>query len=339
MEIFTNGFAPTAHSLKSIARAVYFTGGLSSLLFLFARTVELTNDSVTQSTALFIFLKMAFSNNYLYAEFEKKKLFNLVAHVFKNENCYRGPGMLKAVLDVIFNGTMFNKKSHADEYQINERSELNIQNPSLLMTLLSNFNMFQLPDRSDASNLNLLFKSLKVATRETHPYKHINRQCLVEHGFYERIIEFCKIHLTSNSNAMSLPTSTALTLVDLLKMLSKNPPIYVTSKIQELLILLHHPSESFITHDRSKFNFILSNQKPTKVNNRNSAITSKFSFNFSTKIRATNSISVPQSPTYSYSQRSNSTDSNSPRTPTMMLTSTDLLFNEVDGEFLNRLIS
>lgn len=331
LEIFTNGSEPILQPLDSLARAIYFSGGLTSLIFLFARTVELTGNPTSQSTALFIFLKMAYSNNYLYAEFEQKKLFNLIVHVFKHGNCYRGPGMLKAVLDVIYGGTMFNKKSRADEYQINERSELNIQNPSLLMKLLANFNIFQSTDRADASNLDLFFKSLKVATRESHPYKHINRQCLIEHGFYEHLIEFCKIHLTSNSNAITLPTSTAIILVDLLKMLSKNPPIYVTSKIQELLILLHHPSESFITHDRSKFNFILSSQKPTK-NNRNSSITSKFSsLSFSTKIKSTSVSSVPSSPTSSSSQKS--IVSSSPKKASH-LTSVEVnaIFSDIDGK-------
>lgn len=330
LEIFTNGYSPTSLPIKSIARAVYFSGGLSILLFLFARTVELTNDPISQSTALYIFLKMAYSNNFLYAEFEQKKLFNLVAHVFKHGNCYRGPGILKAILDVIYGGTMFNKKSSADEYQINEKSELNIQNPSLLMKLLANFGIFQTTDQTDACNLDLLFKSLKVATRESHPYKHINRQCLIEHGFYEKLIEFCKIHLTNSSNSITLTTSTAIVLVDLLKMLSKNPPIWIVSRIQELLMLLHHPSESFITHDRSKFNFIISNQKPLKTN-RNTTIGSKFYFNFSTKIRSTNTSSLPASPTSSH--RSSINNGSPPKSP-RLISSGDLnaIFNEVDGK-------
>lgn len=271
---------------------------------------------------------MAYSNNYLYAEFEHKKLFNLVAHVFKHGNCYRGPGMLKAILDVIYGGTMFNKKSKADEYQINERSNLNIQNPSLLMKLLTNFNIFQTFDRTNAINLDLLFKSLRVVTRDNHPFKGINRQCLIEHGFYERIIEFCKIHLTSNCKGFVLTSSTAIILVNLLKMLSRNPPIYIVNKIQELLILLHHPSESFITHDRSKFNFSLSSQKPMKPN-RNSAISSKFYFNFSTKIRSTNTSSLPASPT---SSSNRSSMSNSPKSPKILTTEEmKIFFNENDN--------
>jgi hypothetical protein len=125
-----------------------------------------------------------------------------------------------------------------------------------------------------------------------------------------------------------LTSSTAIILVDLLKMLSRNPPIYIVTKIQELLILLHHPSESFVTHDRSKFNFNLSSQKPLK-SNKNTAISSKFYFNFSTKIRSTNTSSLPASP----SSSNRSSVSNSPKSPKLLTTEEMKIFFNEDSEF------
>ena len=299
-EMYINGKIPQSSAVPSLARSIQLSGGLSTLLFLFARTVEMTENSITQSNALYVFLKMSYGNNLLYSEFEQKNLFNLVAHVFKHSNCYRGPGMLKAILDVIYGGTMFSKRSRTDDYQINERSELNIQNPKLLLQLLQNFNIFQSAEKNETSILDLLFKSLMVVVRNNHPCKNLNRQCLADHGFYENLIEFCKIHLANSANSIAITSTTALIIVELLKMLSRDTPtMWNMNEIQKLLLLLHHPSESFVTHDRTKFHFILPGSKPQKLSKLSlaSAKSSKY-FNFSIKIRSTSGTTAtsPRSP-------------------------------------------
>lgn len=301
MEIFTIGKFPSSEAVPSLARSITFCGGLSTLLFLFARTVEITEDPETQSSALFILLKMSYGNNHLYAEFEQKSLFNLIAHVFKHSNCYRGPGMLKAILDVIYGGTMFTRRSNADDYQINERSELNIKHPQLLLKLLENFDIFQSHSKTETNVLDLLFKSLMVVVRESHLYKNLNRQCLADHDFYAKLVKFCKTHLANSANSIAITSTTALVIVELLKMLSKDQSVMWTiEEIQKLLLLMHHPSESFVTHDRTKFHFVLPGNKPMKTSklSLSSAKSSKY-FNFSIKIRSTSTTAtpVPKSPT------------------------------------------
>ncbi|KAL7034576.1 hypothetical protein ACKWTF_008011 [Chironomus riparius] len=315
--IINFGKIAKAAAVNSLSRSIYFTGGLSTMLFLFARTVELSEDPETQSSALYIFLKCAYTNNYLNAEFEQRNLFNLVAHVFKHGNCYRGPGMLKAVLDVIYGGSMFHKKSKSDEYLINEESLLNIQNGSLLIKLLNHFNIFQTSNGMETKTLNLFFKSIITTVRDVHPCRATNLQCLRDHGFFEKLIKFCKTHLASTASSMKINSATAFMLVELIKMMNRNPPtIWSIKEIQKLLILLHHPSESFVTHDRSKFNFILSSNKPSKHNRNNQTITSKY-FNFSTKIRSANATITPiLSPTTSQASETGNNSEPQPGTST-----------------------
>lgn len=307
LEMFIIGKIPESLTVNSLARSVQLCGGLSTLLFLFARTVEITEDPETQSKALYILLRMSHSNNHLYSEFEQKNIFNLIAHVFKHSNCYKGPGMLKAILDVTYGGTMFNRRSASDTYQINEHSELNIQNPKLLLTLLQNFSIFQSPEVLD-----LFFKSLMVVVCENHPHNRLNRQCLTDYGLYAKLIEFCKIHLANSVNAISITSATALVIIELLKMLSKDKPVmWSMEELQKLLLLMHHPSESFVTHDRSKFSFILAGSKPQKSNKLNlSSVNSSKYFNFSIKIRSTST-----NPTSPNEPKFSSSPPKTPRTP------------------------
>ena len=302
------GKIPKSANVASIYRSIVLSGGLSTLIFLFARTVELTNVPETQAKALYILLKMAYSNNHLFAEFEQKKFFNLIAHVFKNSDCYRGSEMLKSILDVIYGNTLINRKTINHEYQINEHSNLNIQSPGLLLMLLENFSIFVPENRKEIPTLDLLFKSLLVVVREKHPYRDLNRQCLVDHNFLEKLLNFCKIYLSNSSNAIEITKVTAQAITELIKMLIKDSPnLWTLSEMIKLLLLMHHPSESFVTHDRSKFYFILSGIKPTKQNKLNLSI-NPINQIFSTKIRGKNSVVVPTSPTVPISPRS-------PKTP------------------------
>ena len=289
IEMFTIGEIPSSSAISSLARAIQLSGGVSTILFLFARTIEMTADPFTQSSALYVLLKMSYENNHLFAEFEQKNLFNLISHVFKHSNCYRGPGVLKAILDVVYGGTIFIGSGKSEDFLINERSELCIEHPNLLFKLFENFEIFQSPEKDEANILDLLFKSLMVVVRETHPYKHLNRQCLADYDFHGKLIEFCKIHLANSANSIAISSTTALVIVELMKMLSKDQPVMWTIKeIQKLLLLMHHPSESFVTHDRTKFHFILPGNKPTKSSKLNLSTNkgSKY-FNFSIKIRST----------------------------------------------------
>lgn len=303
MGIIVLGKIPKSVTVPSIYRSIVLSGGLSTLIFLFARTVELTNVPETQAKALYILLKMAYSNNHLFAEFEQKKFFNLIAHVFKNSDCYRGAEMLKSILDVIYGNTLINRKSINHDYQINEHSNLNIQSPGLLLMLLENFSIFVPENRKEIPTLDLLFKSLLVVVRDKHPYRDLNRQCLVDHNFLEKLLNFCKIYLSNSSNAIQITRLTAQAITELIKMLIKDSPnLWTLSEMIKLLLLMHHPSESFVTHDRSKFYFILSGIKPTKQNKLNLSI-NPINQIFSTKIRGKNSVVTPTSPTAPKSPR------------------------------------
>lgn len=339
MSIFTVGRLPKPQKVASIAKAIENSGGLSTLLFLFARVVEMTDDPPTQSRALSILLKMSHCNNHLYSEFEQKNLFNLVAHVFLHSNCYRGPGMLKAILDVVYGGTMFEKKSMiCDDFVIDEHSHLNIQNPRLLLKLLERFNIFQSNDKSEVEILDLLFKTLTTVVREQHENGSVNRQRLIENDFYEKLIEFCKIHLTNSSNSISISPTTALAVVHLMKVLVKDPPPkWSLIEIQKLLLLLHHPSESFITHDRTKFNYFLASSKPHKRFNLNPVKPSKI-FNFSLKIRSspkspTHPAKSPKSPGDPMSQSSDSNSSSKAMKTSMKKIKVRKLDEFSEGEF------
>lgn len=258
------GKRPEKIEIPSIHKSIIKSGGLSSLLFLFARTVELTGDPVLQAKALHIFLKLSHSNNDLFKEFQEKKLFNLVAHVFKKQKCLRGPDMMKAVMDVVCGVSLYQNLPHSG-FMIVNHSELCISHPGLIFDVLEHYSIF---DPDDSLVLDLFLGGLLLMTRESHQNFHINVYCLKNNDFLNRLLLFCEVYLTNTVSTIKISKLSASAIVSIMKLLNSEPSLDYIKKIFKLILLLHQYSETFVTHDRSKFFFLLPPNRPIKSNKK-----------------------------------------------------------------------
>lgn len=297
--MFVVGKPPKSSAIPSIHRSVILSGGISTLLFMFGRVVELSSSPKMHSSALYLLLKIAHSNGELLAEFEEKKYFNLIAHVFKHQKCSKGGGMLKAIMDVACGNTLIVRKSADEEqFHIATHSNVSIQHPKLLLAILEHYSSLSIWVEDQQENvLDLLFYSILVMIRDKHPNRRLNFKLMIDLGFLDKIMRFCKIYLTNSTHAILITKSSANSIVHLIRLLSTEPTIEFLNEIIQLLLLMHHPSESFVTHDRAKFYFLLAATKPVKTKKLNISINTKY-FGLRTKIREKSS-ETPSSPTFS----------------------------------------
>ena len=296
--MFVVGKLPKSSVIPSIQRSVILSGGLSTLLFMFARVVELSTSPKMHSSALYLLLKIAHSNGELLAEFEEKKYFNLIAHVFKHPRCSKSGGILKAIMDVACGTSLITKKAADDEqFHIAFHSNVCIQHPKLLMAILEHYSSLSIWVEDQQENvLDLLFYSLLSMIREKHPNRKLNLSLMIGLGFLDKLMRFCKIYLTNSTQAILITKSSAEYIVSLISSLSSVHTDEFLNEIIQLLLLMHHPSESFVTHDRAKFYFLLAGTKPVKTKKLNISINTKY-FGLSTKIRE-KSTETPASPTF-----------------------------------------
>uniref|UniRef100_A0A1B0CC58 Uncharacterized protein n=1 Tax=Lutzomyia longipalpis TaxID=7200 RepID=A0A1B0CC58_LUTLO len=256
LEVTTGKQTCKSNRVNSFYTAVLQTGGLSSLLFLFARTVELTDSSRLQAEALRILLNVAHSNVELYTEFIKGEYLNTIGCVLRSSKCCKDLHMLQAVMDTAFDQPIMENVDGAFVLTSNNSSLIY---PELIIFIINNYNDWHGEDGEVLEFTLMIIKSL--TTRST---KDINMQQLMNIDLLPSLINFCKVFFVGATPPINITAKSAKLIVEILSAFGPTPP--TTSFIDEiakLLLLLHEPSYTYITQDRANYYYLLSKTTPS----------------------------------------------------------------------------
>lgn len=247
-------FVKTERSkLTTILKRFYFT----------FQVVELSSSEFIQSLALTFFLKIAHSNSNLYTEFIKKDLNSLIGPVIRSTKCIKGINLLNSILETACDKPVLTRRS--DGFYVVSTTNANIVHSNLLMSIIQRYSDWYVPKCNDSSILATLLETIQALVREKHPRQLQNIQSLSKVGLIPALLNFCKIHLVGVPEPVYLSRQAADSIVNLISIFAGSPPSpLLLDDIIKLLLLLHKPSESFITHDRSKFYFLISSMVMVK---------------------------------------------------------------------------
>lgn len=266
--LFTFGERLKSQRHPSFQTATLLIGGVSPLMFLFARVVELTTSPVLQSMALQILLQTTHSNTDLFTEFQRCDGIGLIGSVLRTKSCVKGLYMLKSIIDVACDGPVIVKKQGSEEFQISNTIAC-VTHPDLLISVITRYWDWYSIGRYESDVLDLLFLALLALVREKHPHHQLNVFRLSKSGLMASLLNFCKIYLVGASRTVYISKQSAKHLVTLISVFSGSPPPpSLLDEIIKLLLIMHRPSDSFITHDPSKFYFLLTPMLPNKSNKR-----------------------------------------------------------------------
>ncbi|XP_055616635.1 lysosomal-trafficking regulator isoform X2 [Toxorhynchites rutilus septentrionalis] len=244
----------------SLQRSILLSGGITVLLFAFARVVELTESSRVHADALNLLLRVAHDNHDFYNEFLQRDLLELVGIVLKNKKCRKEICVLAALLEVTFDQLVLTRRN--DAYSVRSNSMARVRYPEIIIFFFENFHIWN--DRSEEV-LNLVFEVLTVVTREKHPGNAYNSKRLATAGLVPTLIDFCRMNFVIPSKTIKISKFAADSLVALVSSLSSSPPsVNLLREIIELLLLMHKPTDSYVTHDRQKFYFNINAQIPSR---------------------------------------------------------------------------
>lgn len=225
--------------------------------------VELSNSEFIQSLALTFFLKIAHSNSNLYTEFIRKDFTSLIGPVVRSTRCIKGINLLNSILETACDKPVLTRRS--DGFYVVATTTANIVHPNLLMSIIHRYSDWHIPKCNDSSMLATLLETFLALVREKHPRQIQNIQSLSKAGLISALLSFCKIHLVGVPEPVFLSRQAADSIVNLISIFAGSPPSSVLlDDIIKVLLLLHRPSESFITHDRSKFYFLMSSMVMVK---------------------------------------------------------------------------
>ncbi|XP_012161091.1 uncharacterized protein LOC101454375 [Ceratitis capitata] len=253
----------TQNHLRSLQSTTQLTGGLSTNLYLFARVVELSSNSMSQYMALDLFLNLALSDSQLYAEFLRINYMNLIGYVVKTDRCSKDVNLLRSILNNACSQPVINKKG--DALEVNENSTAIVVYPQLITSILHRYSDWHRSGVEHSEVLDMLFLCILALTREKHPHRDLNLDQLNEAGLLKELLNLCKVYVIESPNPVYISKCAAESFVGILSVFAGSPPsTSLMDEIMKLALLLQKPSECYITHDRAKFYFLLTPQPPVK---------------------------------------------------------------------------
>ncbi|XP_055840960.1 lysosomal-trafficking regulator isoform X2 [Episyrphus balteatus] len=251
------------NELQSVQTSTILCGGLSTLLYLFARVVELTSDSATQSMSLDLLLTVALSDSQLYTEFMRNDYFSLIGYVIKTDRCTKDVFLLASIINNSCTQPVIIKKGST--IHVNENTIACLSHPMLIANILHRFSDWHRSGSDSSEGLELLFKTIIALVRDKHPCKEFNMKQLNRVGLMKELLNLCKVYVVESPNPIHISIEAANSFVNILSIFAGSPPsASLMDEIMKLLLLLHKPSECFITHDRSNLYFLLSTEGPVK---------------------------------------------------------------------------
>ncbi|XP_050071739.1 lysosomal-trafficking regulator [Anopheles maculipalpis] len=240
--------------IESLQRSLLIAGGVSVMLVFFARVVEITDTSTLHVAALKLLLRIAHCNQDFFNEFVQCNYLELIGVVLKSKKCHKDIALLTTLLELAFDQPIVAKRGH--QYRVLMTSSARIRYPGMITFLLENFQIWI--DQSEEV-LDLVLSTLATATRDKHPGMMYNCQRLQDASLVPALIDFCRVNFVIPAKTVKISRKAADLLVSLIAILSATPPkVALLNEIMELLLLMHKPTDSYVTHDRQKFYFNIS---------------------------------------------------------------------------------
>lgn len=220
--------------------------------------MEHSNSDIVQSSALHFLLKIAHSNSALYTEFLRQNYFSLIGAVIRSDKCRKTIRLLSAVLDTACTGSVIVKGP--DGFELSANKNICIIYADLFVGIINHYSDWYTPDAENCDIIEMLFSAIQELVSEKHTYQSLNISRLSKAKLVPALFNFCKIHLTSSTQLQIFWSKKAAeSMVNIIRIFAGAPPSpALLDDIVKVLLMLHSPSNSFVTHDRSKFYFLLS---------------------------------------------------------------------------------
>lgn len=268
ISVITCGKGAIPNQIVSMQTAAILCGGISPLFYLFARVVELTESETLQAAALSFVLRTIHTNSTLYSEFQRKDGMCLLSPIIKSDRCHKGIALLNAILEVACDYPVLTLRSD-NRLFVNGVTSACLLYPNLLVSVIHRYSDWHTQNHSNPEVVETLLAAIQALVREKHPCQFVNIGRLNEVGLIPNLLHFCKLYLVGIPNPVKISVKTADSLVSLVSIFAGAPPSStLLDDIAKVLLLLHRPSDSFITHDRSKFYFLTTPTALTKPKQR-----------------------------------------------------------------------
>ncbi|KAF9805732.1 hypothetical protein SFRURICE_009364 [Spodoptera frugiperda] len=283
--------APLPSRHRGLMPALYMLGGPDILLYLFARVVELEGTAREQAQALSILLRACRVDTRLHAALPATHMHRMLRAVLAAPACTVTPHLLKVILDEACSSPVLT--ICGDSVQLAARTDAVLLQPDLLVLLADSWRHFETeqewcwevevppggggagtrePQRG--SGLALVLAAVRALLRTRHPRRAFNHYQMTRTSLLDHLLRACKECLLGvvssvctfqerflNSECGPLDPVASAALVDVVRGLIGAPPLlHRLALLCDFLLLMHQASDTFVTHSRANFYFLLTSE-------------------------------------------------------------------------------
>ncbi|XP_043535949.1 lysosomal-trafficking regulator isoform X1 [Chiloscyllium plagiosum] len=241
---------------QDLQRILHKIGGIGVFIFLFARSVEISNCERTQALALKIVLTLTKYNQQRVQEMESCHGYAMIHQVLIKMKCVVGFHILKALLDGCCSAPILKFNESTGQFEIDTESIAVIQDVKLLSELLLDWKIW-----SKAQNgvWEMLMAALEVLIRVHHPKQMFNVKQLLKAQVVYRFLLTCQVlqehrdeHLTS------IPREVCRSFVKIIEEVLGSPPdLELLKLVYNFLLAVHPPTNTYVCHTPPGFYFSL----------------------------------------------------------------------------------
>lgn len=225
--------------------------------------MEISSTASTQALALDLLLQLAHSDAQLYTEFQRQDYLALIGYVIKSERCSKDVQLLRSIVNNACSQPVISRKG--DVLHVNDNTTASLIYPRLLLAVLQRYSDWHRSGATHSDVLDMLFRCLLALSRDKHPQRDFNMEQLQKSGLLRALLNLCKVYVIESPSPVHISPYAAECFVQILAVFAGSPPApSLLDEMMKLLLLLHRPSECYVTHDRTYFYFLLTPQMPVK---------------------------------------------------------------------------
>ncbi|XP_077145213.1 lysosomal-trafficking regulator [Ranitomeya variabilis] len=273
---------------KNIQSVLHEIGGIGSIVFLFARIVEISNFEKTQSLGLQIVLSLVKYNQQRIQESGNCDIYPMIHKVLMQPKCIVGFHILKTILKGCTGDMLLNEN---DNFCPHYDTTAVIQDVGLLEQLLLDWKVWS---KGEARVWETLMTCLELLIRDTHPYKVFNIKQLLKAKVVHHFLLACQVLQEHREGYItSIPQEVCGSYIKIIEEVLGSPPeLDLLKLIVSFLLAVHPPTNTFVCHNPNNFLFslhiddkIFQEKLKSVINQRHSSLGGQSSIStvFSTK--------------------------------------------------------
>uniref|UniRef100_H3DGX2 Lysosomal trafficking regulator n=1 Tax=Tetraodon nigroviridis TaxID=99883 RepID=H3DGX2_TETNG len=240
---------------QGLQSVLHKIGGMGTFVFLFARTVELSDCEKTQALALRVLLSLTKFNQHRIHEMDCCHGYSMIHQVLIKSKCIVGYHVLKTLLDGCCSRPIL-LLGDDEQFRLDPDSVAVVQDIRLLSDVLLDWKIWA---KAECGVWETLLTALEILIRVHHPHQVFNIRQLLKAGVVHHfLLTWQVLQEHRDEHLTAIPQDVCLSFVRIIQEVLGSPPdMDLLRLIYNFLLAVHPPTNTYVCHTPASFYFSL----------------------------------------------------------------------------------